>query len=220
MESGGRQRARSGFINTVHGRREKDGRPFAVPCSCCALGTGQSMGCAFSWLYSGSKRVEAFGASLEVLSTLGEGAFSTVFLVRSSVQIKQHAPGLFGDAAAPTQGCPSALLPCVLWSASHHFLLSLGPSPAVAALKQMMVPRESLHLLERETRAHEQLAGHPHLLELVAHEQRGTANADVAEALLLFPYCDGGTLEAALRQAAARGGYTEADALDITGQMA
>ena len=140
------------------------------------------MGCTFSWLYSASARIDAFGASLEVVSTLGEGAFSTVFLVRSAIAIKGQQPGMY-------------------------------------ALKQMMVPRDNLHLIERETRAHERVAGHPHVLELIAHELRSTGNSDVMEALLLFPLCNGGTLAAALEKAAETGGFTEAQAFEIVAQL-
>ena len=102
----------------------------------------------------------------------------------------------------------------LVWSRTP---IGSGP-PGTYALKQMVQPRENRQNIEREIRAHEVVHGHAHLLELVGSEVRTSpSNPDAVEALLLFPYCEGGTLAKA--QAAAPGGFAESQALQIMAQL-
>ena len=137
------------------------------------------LGCLPGWLRS-TKRIAFSSTSLEEVRPLGEGAFSTVTLCRTSSVLNGYPPALY-------------------------------------ALKKIVIQRENSHLVQREVRAHQLVKGNPHVLDLVAHETRGTANADVMEALLLFPLCDGGTLAEMVNGA---GGLKEATAVDIFGQLA
>uniref|UniRef100_A0A7S3AU83 non-specific serine/threonine protein kinase n=1 Tax=Haptolina ericina TaxID=156174 RepID=A0A7S3AU83_9EUKA len=74
-----------------------------------------------------------------------------------------------------------------------------------------------MHLVERETRSQGMAAEHPNVLGLVAHECVSTANADVVQARLLFPLCEGGTLADFLK---AEGGIPTDEMLRIFSQLA
>ena len=138
------------------------------------------LGPSCSRLLLGNHELSAFGCSLEVVKPLGEGAFSEVALVRTSVPVGKYPPGLY-------------------------------------ALKTIVIQRENMHLVERETRSQGMAAEHPNVLGLVAHECVSTANADVVQARLLFPLCEGGTLADFLK---AEGGIPTDEMLRIFSQLA
>mmetsp|Transcript_40445 Transcript_40445/g.86267 ORF Transcript_40445/g.86267 Transcript_40445/m.86267 type:complete len:341 (-) Transcript_40445:487-1509(-) len=99
---------------------------------------------------------------------------------------------------------------------------SSAQSDVLFALKVICTSTEKRRVLEAEISAHDRVRGSPLVLELLRSEISHTRNADVLEARLLFPYCDGGTVLAALdsKRATSSSGFTQDEAVHIFEQIA
>jgi len=91
-----------------------------------------------------------------------------------------------------------------------------GPKQVKEKGKKDRPGHEDLFLAQVE--AHLRIGSHAHVIELLQHEVVPTANADVLEARLLFPWCSGGTLAETLERTG--GGMREEEALSIFVQLA